>query len=576
MKREIRIKQPSPQTVDELSRSLNITPVTAALLVNRGITTLKAARAFLKDSLPDITPPSVLKDIDTAVRRITDAIVKKEKVLVFGDYDADGITATALMVDFLRAAGADVSYYIPHRIMEGYGLKADLVTSGAIRPDTGLIITVDCGSSNLEAALACRRAGIDLVVTDHHRIAPPFPDALAVVNPSREDNSGGLTMLAGVGVAFYLVIALRSFLREQGFWKGSAEPNLKQYCDLVAVGTVADIVPLVGENRVFTKAGLELINGQPRPGIQALLEAAKIKKRPLVAEDIAYVIAPRINAAGRIDHGKVALELLMATDADQAKKMADILNRLNTKRQLFEEDVADEIERAITADPALLRGKKSLVLAHRQWHPGIIGIVASRAVRKYHLPVALIAINGEMGVGSSRSIPGINLYDTMAQCADLFEDFGGHARAAGFKIRSANIPRFEKQFEFIIQRNSRPEDFVPVMEVDGILPLDRITEQQLREIESLQPFGEQNPEPLFLAENVAVNSSFMINGRHRKMTLCQRQGNSGSTVNAMRFNIPEDQQETGHFRRVVFRARRDTWNGRNAPQIIIEHAEITG
>jgi len=363
MKKEIRIKKPSAKTVDEFCRSLNITPITATLLVNRGITTLNAARAFLQDKLSDIAAPSTIKDIDNAVIRIGEAIAGHQKILVFGDYDADGLTASALLVDFLRGTGADVSCYIPHRIMEGYGLKADLITSGAINNETDLIITVDCGSSGREAALACRDAGIDLVITDHHKASPPYPESLAMLNPAREDCPSGLTMLAGVGVSFYLVIALRAWLRDQGFWKDRQEPNLKQYCDLVAIGTVADIVPLVNENRIFTKAGLNLINEGPRPGIQALIEIAKIKKQPLVAEDIAYMIAPRINAAGRIDHGKIALELLMTEDPDQAGQVAVTLDKLNTRRRPFEEEISDEIERAIDADPTMIKDKRTLVPA---------------------------------------------------------------------------------------------------------------------------------------------------------------------------------------------------------------------
>lgn len=573
MKREIRIKQPSPKTVEELSRSLNITPVTAALMVNRGLNTLPAARAFLHNSLAEIKPPDGIRDIDSAVQRIAAAITGRQKILVFGDYDADGLTATALLVDFLRATGADASYYIPHRVMEGYGLKPDQITGGAVKSDIDLVITVDCGSGSREAALACREKKLDLVITDHHKVSPPYPESLAMINPAREDCSSGLTMLSGVGVAFYLVIALRSFLREQGFWKDTAEPNLKQYCDLVAIGTVADIVPLIGENRIFTRAGLDLLNEQPRPGLQALLEAAGIKKRPLIAEDIAYMIAPRINAAGRIDHGKIALELLLTADAGQARQTAALLNKLNAKRQMLEEEIVEDIDRTIAADPAMLREKKTLVLAHRLWHPGIIGIVASKAVRKYYRPVALIAVNGDVGVGSARSIPGVNLYEAMVQCADLFEEFGGHARAAGFRIRRENIARFEKKLEFIVRNSSRPENFTPVVEVDGLLPLDRISERLLTEIESLQPFGEQNPEPLFLAENVAVASSFRINDRHQKMALSQGPGKSGPAVNAIRFNAPAGQQEVKHFRRIVFRLRRDTWNGKNTPQIVIEEVD---
>ncbi len=575
MKREIRTKQPAVQKVEKLSRSLSINPVTATLLVNRGIDDLKTARSFLRDSLAHISPPSMIRDIGSAVERIAKAIEKKEKILVFGDYDADGITATALLVDFLQSTGSDVSAYIPHRIMEGYGLKSDLITGGGIKPETDLVITVDCGSGSTEAAQACRQAGIDLIITDHHQVSPPYPEALAMLNPSRHDCLSGLTMLAGVGVAFYLVIALRAFLREQGFWEDSPEPNLKQYCDLVAIGTVADIVPLVGENRIFTKAGLEILNDRPRPGIQALLNVARLRKRPLIAEDIAFVLAPRINAAGRIDHGKTAFELLMTTDTDQAGQIAGILNKLNSRRQLFEEDVSDEIEKVISAAPNMMREKKTLVLAHRQWHPGIIGIVASRVVRKYFLPVALIAINGDIGVGSARSIPGVNLYETMSQCADLFEDFGGHARAAGFKIKCENISRFEKQFEQIVHERTKPEDFVPVIEVDCRLPLDRISKKLLDEIESLQPFGEQNPEPLFMAENISVTSAFLIKGQHRKMTLSNGRMSSETPINAICFNTPADQQEARHFHRIVFRLRRDTYNGKNTPQLVIEYAEVT-
>ncbi|MFZ5564790.1 MAG: single-stranded-DNA-specific exonuclease RecJ [Thermodesulfobacteriota bacterium] len=570
MPRKINIKTPDPRAVQTIAKALSCTEITAALLVNRGITSVEQARRFWSAGVADLPPPFSIRDMDAAVARIHAALVNNETLLVFGDYDADGITATAILVEFLRQAGADVKYHIPHRILEGYGLKPRHVAEVAVKQGARLLITVDCGATSHGAAAACREAGIDLIITDHHQTPAESPPALAVINPSRADCTSGLGALAGVGVAFYLLIALRAYLREKGFWENRKEPNLKACCDLVAIGTIADIVPLTAENRILVKTGLEILRTSPRPGIEALIAGAKIKKAALSAEDVAFRIAPRLNAPGRIDHATAALDLLLVETPDTARRIAERLNRLNTKRQVIEEEISDEIHRIVTDRVNTIREKRTLVLAHRQWHQGVIGIAASRAARRYGLPVALITISGDTGIGSARGIPGLHLYKALGQCSRLFEDFGGHAQAAGFRMRMENLAAFEKQFEYIVRQQTTPDDFAPALEVDCELALDRIDKTLINEIERLSPFGAGNPEPLFSARHARVSDSFMINGQHRKMSLGHAV--SGKKVNAIWFNAPPEHQNTAYFQQILFRLRPDTWNGNGAPQVIIEDA----
>lgn len=572
MEPKLNIRSPDQRLVSRIGDALRCTPITASVLVNRGITDIHQARTFLTATLADLAPPTTIKDMAIAVARIASALADREKILVFGDYDADGITATALMITFLRACGANAESYIPHRIMEGYGLKPVHVTDHAANKGVGLIITVDCGSSSHEAAAACRKAGIDLIITDHHQVPHPPPDATAIINPARQDCPSGLTALSGAGVAFYLIIALRTYLREQGFWKDTPEPNLKQYCDLVTIGTIADIVPLTGENRIFAKTGIAMLNHVCAPGIQAIIRSARLRRLPLTAEDVAFAIAPRLNAPGRIDHARTALELLTATKSEQTERMAKRLDKLNARRRLIEDEISDEIQRLVSSDTALRREKKALVLAHHKWHQGVIGIAAARAARRYHLPVALITVRRDISVGSARSIPGVNLYAAMCECADLFENFGGHAQAAGFSIKTENIDRFDSQFNYIVGRQISPDAAVPVLDIDGELAFGDIHDQLLDELDMLQPFGEGHPEPLFVARDVRVVSSFHLNNRHLKMMLTQPDLNHNQAIDSIRFNINPDQPVPGRFAIVVFRLRRDTWNRRNKPQLIIEAA----
>ncbi len=569
MKEHWQIHQPDPDVVDKLSRDLGYHPITAAVLVNREISTLSDAQDFLNTSLNNLRPPFSLRDMEAAVNRIHKAIISNEKILIFGDYDVDGVTSVVILLNFLRYAGADVSYYIPHRIAEGYSIQPGHITQ-YVRPNQfDLIITADCGAGSHQAVEAANRFNIDVIVTDHHNISEDIPPALAVINPKRHDCHAGLQNLAGVGVAFFLLICLRTRLREMRFWDNRPEPNLKEYCDLVALGTVADMVPLIEENRILSKTGLELINTGHRPGLTALLEASAIRNQTLSAEDIAFRLAPRLNAAGRMDHAARAVDLLIAEDIDAANKTAHTLNLLNRKRQDLEKGILADIERFIDKNSSLLR-LRSLVLYQQGWHAGVLGIVASRMMRTYHRPVVLISLQDGTGKGSARSVEGLNIYDALTACGPFLEGFGGHAMAAGLQIREENIADFQNAFENEIQRTSSPETLVPAIQIDSDLEFGAISDDLIDELELLMPFGAGNPEPLFLARDVKVVSSKIVGQNHRRMVLSQASGYAAATIPAIHFNVNDDDAKKFHFGQMVFRLHWNRWNGKKTAQIVVE------
>ncbi|MGD8294019.1 MAG: single-stranded-DNA-specific exonuclease RecJ, partial [Desulfobacterales bacterium] len=497
MKKHWQMLNPDLKQVHELSQKLRCYTVTASVLINRNISDPKAAEKFLDPSLKYLRSPFSLLDLDLAINRIYRAILGKEKILIFGDYDVDGVTATVILLNFLRYAGADVSFYIPHRVTEGYSIQPAHISSYAHPHKIDLIITADCGSDSHQAVLAAKRCGIDIIITDHHTIAEKIPPALAVINPKRRGCPAGLQMLAGVGVAFFLLICLRTHLREKGFWQERPEPNLKKYCDLVALGTIADMVPLVEENRILCRTGLEQIHAGGRPGLKALLAASAVSNDYLNADDIAYRLAPRLNAAGRMDHAARAVELLTAENMEIAKEKAHTLNKLNQRRRLIEQGILVEIQRYIENNSSILQ-QRSLVLAGEGWHAGVLGIVASQMVNIYCRPVVLITTRNGIGTGSGRCLPGLNLYGALRSCKQYLENFGGHSMAAGLRIREENINDFQSAFESVIQRTTDSEDLTPTLPIDSELDLAMISDTLVDELESLMPFGTENPEPLFL------------------------------------------------------------------------------
>ncbi|MDO9264125.1 MAG: single-stranded-DNA-specific exonuclease RecJ [Desulfosalsimonadaceae bacterium] len=556
-------------TIRRISKRAACHPIIATLLSNRGITSPEAIESFLNPSLSRIKSFETLIDMDKAVKRISHAILHREKILVFGDYDVDGITSTTILYEFLTAAGADVTPYIPHRISEGYGLNSCQIENTAIPGGFQLIITIDCGSASHDAVACAAQSGIDVIVTDHHVIYDCPPRAFAVVNPQRADCPSGSGYLAGVGVAFCLLISLRKHLREIDFWNNGSEPNLKDYCDLVALGTIADIVPLIHENRILTKTGLDVINATPRPGLASLIDICGMTKPVIDAEDIAFRIAPRLNAAGRMDHAYLAVKLLCTQDIDEAHAIAKSMHAMNAERQETEQKIFQFIIMYFTHEPEHL-DKKAIVLGKPGWHQGVLGIVASRLVEKFYRPVILISFDGDMGKGSGRSIPGINLYDALCRCAEYLDGFGGHPMAAGIKIRKENLTAFQAQFEKTIEDMGTAKDLTPTLSVDCLLDLDMISDQLINEIEMLQPFGQSNPEPVFAVENVDVVFSKIIGNNHRRLSIKQRHSKTGKSINAIWFNVEGEDQHQKYYDRLAFKLRWNYWNGGKSIQALIE------
>jgi len=569
MKKHWLLLQPDIGSVKKISNALKCNPIIASILINRNIVSVEDAFDFLNPSFNNMRPPFSIKGINTAVSRIYSAIINNEKILIFGDYDVDGITATTILLEFFSYIGTNAYYYIPHRIKEGYGLQKNHITDYALPKGINLIITVDCGSSSYDAVKAAQRLGIDVIITDHHRITDRPPHAFAVVNPKRTDCTSGLDNLAGVGVAFYLLICLRKHLRDNSFWHNLPEPNLKNLCDLVALGTIADMVPLVDENRILVNAGLEKIYTGERNGMKALVEECKLKAPLADTDDIAFKLAPRLNAPGRIDHAKTAVELLTAKHLDMARQTAQTLNKLNIQRQVIEKELTDNILFYLNKNPHLLQ-KKTLVLSNQGWHEGILGIVASRLAKKFFRPVVLISTKDGIGKGSARSVPGIDLYDGLMACASDLENFGGHSMAAGLKLKDENINLFQENFEKVVKNMTKKINLVPVITIDYELNFDDISDTLIDDLEALKPFGAGNHEPLFTAKNIKVLSSKIVGENHRNMLLKQNSSSKGKGFNAIHFNIDKSKQLNDGFDKIAFRLRWNHWNGTKKAQIIIE------
>lgn len=563
-----KISRPDPAAVAKLRESMQINPVLAALLVNRKFTEPHDADEFLRAGLSDLASPFDIKDIDRATRRIHRAIVGQEKILIFGDYDVDGVTATTLLFEFLSGLGADVSYYIPHRTEEGYGLKRRHVADYAAPKKVNLIITADCGITSHGAADAAEGLGIDLIITDHHNPAATLPNAYAVVNPKRADCRAGFDNLAGVGVAFCLVVCLRRHIRGQGGWAERPEPNLKHACDLVALGTIADMVPLEGANRILSKAGLGVINSGRRPGLRILSEGAGLKRGKVNATDVAFRLGPRINAAGRLSHAGQAVELMLTGNTPEAAEIVERLNRLNTERRELETGILDAIQRRLEGDPALL-GRKSIVMAGEKWHLGVLGIVASRLLRTHYRPVVLLTLQHGVAIGSARSIPGFDLYRGLERCAAHLEKFGGHTLAAGLAVKAGEIDRFRDCFEAVVERMTVAEDFTPRVSIDAVLDFGAVSGRLIDELDALKPYGQGNPEPLFMAQNVRVVSSRIVGKYHRKMELGQPQAAPGRRFQAIQFQIDPAAPLPEHFERLAFRLDWNYFNYKKNPQITV-------
>jgi single-stranded-DNA-specific exonuclease len=575
MERSWRVLTPDPQQVGALSDALRCHPAVAAALVNRGMSNADLAEAFLKPSLAHIRSPFLMKDANLAVERILLALRQREKVLIFGDYDADGVTATALLFEFLAYLGADVHCHIPDRMTEGYSLSPDYIEAHAVPDGVSLVITVDCGISSHDAVDAARAAGIDVIITDHHEPPPSTPAACAVLNPKQADCPSGFSWLAGVGVAFNLVLALRKTLRDEGYWEEHQEPNLKAACDLVALGTIGDMAPLVGENRIYVKAGLEVLASDPRPGVRALLDVSKLMNRPLSTRDLAFRLAPRLNAPGRLFHASSALTLLTTPSLDTARIIAKELDQQNSKRQEIEHVIMSEITQWIEKDPKLL-GQRALVLDNQGWHQGVIGIVASRLVDRYERPAVVITVTDGIGRGSARSPDGFDLYEGLKLCSRHLEKFGGHKGAAGLTLKAENIPAFKRDFETVVGKKTIPQDFVPEVLIDWEISASDVSAELADELEALAPFGAGNPEPVFMISDMDLLTARRVGANHLQMKFRpkdQSKVNKDKPIDAIIFNQTHEVPESGNSCRLACHVRWNRWRDRKRIQLVVKVLE---
>ena len=498
----------------------------AGILAARGITDPTEALTLLAGE-EELSNPMLLTDMDKACARILEAIDKEQTIVVYGDYDVDGVTATALLYQHLKGMGASVKCMLPSREGDGYGLSKNAIQS---IHDKGcqLIVTVDNGISALEEAEFAASLGVDLIVTDHHLPHDALPKAVAVVDPRRADDHSPFKGLCGAGVAFKLCAAL----------DGCPPEEMLDYCgDLAAVGTVADVMPLTGENRTLVKAGLKLLQQTDRPGISALLEEVGLEGKPITAENVSYAIAPRINAAGRMDNAVTALQLVLCEDEERAAELAHKLNEINVARQETEQEIVKAAQEQLDAEPAILEDRVILIWG-RDWHPGVIGIVASRLVEKTGRPVIVVSVDehGE-GKGSGRSVQGFNLHECIASCEDILLRFGGHAMAAGLSVREENLPELRRRLNEWAARECAVL-FTPPLECDLSIHLDRITVESVRRLEQLAPYGAENPTPVFVLEKAVIDGIFSVSeGKHCRLRL--RQGNA--SIYAVWFGMPPEQ-----------------------------------
>ncbi|MBN1832972.1 MAG: single-stranded-DNA-specific exonuclease RecJ [Deltaproteobacteria bacterium] len=564
-----KLSPPSPQTA-RLATESNITPLQAQLLINRGITDSSSAASFLAPKLSQLLDPMLLQDMDTAVERIVEVIERQEKITVYGDYDADGITATALLLNFFSSLGISASFYVPNRFTEGYGLNAGAV--GKIVEDgTALIITVDCGTSNQKEIDLAGQCGVSVVVTDHHQIPEDFGPKCPVLNPHRSDSSFCFKSLAGVGVAFFLVIAVRAALRDKGWFENREEPDLKDYLDLVALGTVADMVPLLNQNRILVKWGIERMKSPSWPGIEAMKEIAALNTSRITPYDLAYKLAPRLNAPGRLRSAEIGVQLLTTEDQSLARHLAHQLNSLNSERQGIEQAILEQIEEKIISMQDL-EERRTLVLSGNNWHRGVLGIAASRLVSKYHRPTLLLDVRNGVAVGSGRSIDGFNLHQALERLSHLFEKFGGHYHAAGFTLKASHIQALNDELEDLAQEVLSKDDLIPRIEVDGSIPISALNEDIIRDIQLLAPFGSGNPEPLFHSQKLDVIHSRVVGERHLKLQV----GQGECLMEAIGFGFSDWHPLQGETIDMVFTPEINDWRGYEKVQLKIVDLQITG
>jgi single-stranded-DNA-specific exonuclease len=556
------IKKADGKQAETLARSLGITALTARILVSRGIDSAEAGTQFLAPALSSMPDPFLLKGMHTAVERLLGARADNETVCVYGDYDVDGISGTALLVSFLRRVGISCTYFIPNRFNDGYGLHEaslqQIITLGAT-----LIMSVDCGITAIREADFCRQAGVDLIILDHHTPQEQIPEATAVVNPLQPGCAYPFKMLAGVGVAFNLLVALRSRMRQGGLFSPGTEPDLREWLDLVALGTIADVVPLIGQNRLYVYYGLQKLEKSLRPGITALKKVAGIKES-VTSGQVGFRLAPRLNAAGRMESAVPGVDLLLNNDPAECAVIADELDAANAERQSVERGILEQAVAQVDGD-GCYPARKSIVIASVDWHQGVIGIVASRLIERYHRPTILIAIDEEGNAkGSGRSIPGFHLLEALTICSGYLLRFGGHRYAAGIGLKSETVSSFAAAFEAVATTLLGDSELLPRLEIDTEVTSSEVSLALLEELQRLEPFGAGNPEPTLMLRGVTVVERRIVGDGHLKL----RVSAEGKIFNAIAFRQAECPTE-GHLD-IAFFPECNIWNNTTTLQLRIK------
>lgn len=541
----------------QLAAELKVSPIVAKLLINRGLGDPHKARQFLAADMESLLSPWDLKGMREAVACVTKIMEEGGSIVVYGDYDVDGITATSVVYRFLKRCGASVSYYIPERQSEGYGLNLEAL-EGLIAKGTDLVITVDCGISSYDIVEAVRDR-LALVITDHHEAPALIPRAIAVVDHKQPNCPYPDKNLAGVGVAYKLC---------QAIWQERTGEVYHADLDIVALGTVADVVPLVGENRILVKAGLSKMQLQPNRGIEALIDVAGLKDRKITAGHIGYTLAPRLNAAGRVAHATRAVELLTTPSQEEAYEIAEELQETNLERQALERDIHE-----MARQDVLKQGPDAdyvVVVGGQDWHPGVIGIVASRLVEEFYKPTLVISIKDGIGKGSCRSIDNCNIYEALQSAEDLLIQFGGHQAAAGFSIKEDKIPALREHLAQYCKEHLAETDYLPIVDIDSQVAIDDIDVPLIEEIETLEPYGMANPTPVLALEEATISDLFLM-GQQKKhaKVLLERED---STIDAIAWNRSDLHASffPGDRVKVAFTVQKNEWNGHVSPQLMIQ------
>lgn len=584
MNRRWFINRTNPEFVNYISKAASVSSVLAQILINRGIKSADDICDFLNPGITDISDPFELPDMKAAVERIKAALTLNERVLVHGDYDTDGLTATAIMVHALRKIGVDAHYFIPNRMLHGYGFNLPSVDI-AKKLGVKLIITVDCGISSFDAAAYAKKDGIDVIITDHHepikdgaqgsgvkgqgheKLAPSFilPEALAIINPKLHAHNSGLTNLSGAGIALKIVQALA-----MDHCLPVTHDDFLSLLDLAALGTLADVVPLTGENRIILKEGLRYIRDVHRPGIRALKEIAGLQGKEMKAGLLSFTLVPRINAAGRLADAHDVVNLFLSNSDEETSSIADKLDRTNTERQRIEEEVYQE---------ALSQLKEkgydaAIVLHNKGWHIGVIGIVASRIKEEFHRPTFIFTVEGNMAKGSARSIPPFDIYDGLSACRDILVSFGGHKQAAGVKLYASDLQAFEETINNIASDALKKEDFIPTVQIDAEVALSEVNTSLIKELCMLEPLGNGNPEPLLGARRLNILNLRVVGNNHLKMKLKQKY----QTIEAIGFGMGElfDRISSSATVDAAFTPAINEWNGGSYPQLNLKAFRQSG